>query len=965
MIIKAHSFAILTFLLGISFLSIAQEGVIRGTVFEDVTGESLIGVSVQIKDTSVGAVSDLDGKFSIPVAPGTYSIQISYISFQTIIINDVIVKKGEVTLLANIMLKEDVQTLDAVVVSADAIRDSESALLTVKRKAPNLMDGISSAKFRQTGDADASEAVKRVTGVSVEGGKYVFVRGLGDRYTKTTLNMVDIPGLDPDRNSIQIDIFPTNLIDNMMILKSSVAELPADFTGGVVNIETKDFPDEKIFNVSASVSYTPGMHFRNDYFMYRGGKTDWLGMDDGTRDLPPLARSEPNSFPAPGTRGFSPDDVNRFMRGFNKNLAPMDQTSFMNFSLGLSTANQKNLDNGNSLGYIFSATYKNSTTFYDDAIFGEYQRPNSPNEYEFVWATVQTGQVAEENALFGALGGLAYKTHLSKYKLAVLHLQNGEKKAARFFLDDNGSAVGKSGFTGFSDNLEFSQRGVTNVLLNGEHHNDDHTFTVDWRISPTLSKIVEPDIRKTAFTYTSSDTVLSPGAAGYPVRIWRNLEEINMVAKVDFKKDHNLFGEGSILKFGASQVYKERDFEILQYNLQFFGSQPEYNGNPDNVLRDEFLYPNGPVYFSSGNASPNSNAYNSTVSNTALYISNQFQLLKRMKAIIGLRAEKYVQRHTGRDAIYAGGDIQSGRSLDNAIVLDALDFFPSANFVYSLRDNQNLRLSYSRTIARPSFKELSFAQILDPVSNRTFNGGLFKYSDWDGNLRETMIDNFDLRWELFFQKGELFSVSAFYKKFQDPIELVRIPEGQTTNEFQPRNVGNGSVLGTELEFRKSLDFVSGALNSFFVSGNLTLVKSTIDMTDREFNARKGYEKERQTVETTRQMAGQAPYMINLGLSYENNDFGLDGGLFFNVNGSTLTVVGGGLFPDVYSNPFNSLNFNLTKSFGKEQNTALSFSVTNILNDVREEVYTGFDATDQYFSRFSPRTTFSVGLKHSF
>jgi hypothetical protein len=218
---------------------------------------------------------------------------------------------------------------------------------------------------------------------------------------------------------------------------------------------------------------------------------------------------------------------------------------------------------------------------------------------------------------------------------------------------------------------------------------------------------------------------------------------------------------------------------------------------------------------------------------------------------------------------------------------------------------------------------------------------------------------------MFMMKGQLFSISAFYKKFQDPIELVRIPEAQTTNEFQPRNVGNGAVLGTEIEFRKSLRFISPRIADFFFTGNVTLVHSTIDMTDLEFNARKEYQREGETIENTRAMAGQAPYLINLGLSYENPELGLDGGVFYNVNGPTLTVVGGGLFPDVYSEPFHSLNFNLNKEIGKEKRVSLTVSATNILNDLKENFYRGFNAQDQHYSRLNPGTSFSFGFRYKF
>lgn len=949
---------------GLSLTGFAQSGKIRGTVYEDATGETLIGVTVYIKGTTNGAVTDFDGKFEINTQPGTYDVQVSFVSYETITITGVEVKSGEVTLLENISLKESVEELEEVIITAEVIKDSESALLTVKRKSANLMDGISAAKFKKIGDSDAAGAVKRVTGVSVEGGKYVYVRGLGDRYTKTMLNAVDIPGLDPDRNSLQIDIFPTNLIQNMVVLKSSLAEMPADFTGGVVNIETKDFPEERVFDVSASIGYNPAMHFNSDFVSYEGSSTDVLGFDNGARELPLNARG--SQIPSP-IGNYPNQEVNDFVSSFNPNLGTTNQTSPMNFSLGLSLADQLSTRNDNKIGYIFSATYKNNTRFYDDVFFGEYQRPAQSNQYDMITAVTQEGVMSENNVLLGGLAGIAYKTRNSKLKLTLMHLQNGEKKAANFFIvdDPTSNAVGKSGYEGFSDNIEYSQRGLTNILLNGKHYNSDGTWEIDWRVSPTFSKITDPDIRRTAFTWLANDTTFVAGAAGNPSRIWRYLDEVNLVGKVDVTREYQFNGEQAKFKFGVSHVYKQRDYEILTYDLQFFGSQPEYNNNPQNVLTPDNIFPLGSIYYATGNNDPNPNSYNSNVNNLGLYVSNEFTAFTGLKATVGLRGEKYVQRHTGRDAIYAQGDTENGNNLDNEKVLDAFDLFPSANFIYSLTENQNLRASYSRTIARPSFKELSFAQILDPITNRQFNGGLFAYSGWDGNLTETRINNFDLRWELFMKRGQLISISAFYKTFDRPIELVRIPQQQTITELQPRNVGDGTVYGTEIELRKSLDFIAPALSKFSLSGNLTLVESQIDMTDLEFVARQNFEKEGESIQNTRAMAGQAPYIINGGIQYENAEKGFDAGFFYNVKGETLIVVGGGLYPDVYSEPFHSLNFNLNKSFGPGQRSSVNFGVSNILNDVREEFFTSFQASDQLFGRYNPGVEISLGLKYSF
>lgn len=944
-------------LLVISTFSFAQNGNIRGTVYEEATGEPLIGVTVVVQGTTKGAITDLDGKYNISLEPGTYNLQISFISFEMVTISDVIVKSDEVTLIDNIMLSESIQQLESVIITAEAIRDSEAALMKVKQKSASVMDGISATNFRRMGDSDAASAIKRVTGVSVEGGKYVYVRGLGDRYTKTTLNDVDIPGLDPDRNSLQIDIFPTNLINNMMVLKSSVAEMPADFTGGVVNIETKDFPDEKIFSVSASLGYNPSMHFNKDFVTYDGSSTDFLGFDNGTRALPSGARGE--DIPRPFS-GYSDQEISSFLKGFNPILGANTATSFMDYSLGISSGNQIALKNDNKLGYIFSLTYKSTTTFYDDQFYGEYQRPAESSDYELVPAILQEGALSEYNVLLGGLAGLAYKTQLSKYKLTLMHLQNGEKRAGQFYIEDdpNNSAVGKSGYEATSDNLDFSERGLTNILLSGDHLTENTKWKVNWRLSSTFSKITDPDIRRTAFSFTTSDTLFVAGAAGNPNRAWRYLDEVNLVGKIDITREYEAWGQEAKLKFGVSQIYKERDYEILTYDMQFFGAQPEFGYDPNNVLTDENLWPDGTIYYSSGNPEPNPNEYNSNVYNTGVYVSNEFSPLTSLKLILGLRAENYVQRHTGRD-------VQGTNVLENDKVLDAFDIFPSANVIYSLSEMQNLRVSYSRTIARPSFKELSFAQILDPISNRQFNGGLFAYSGWDGNLRETRINNFDLRWERFMSRGQILSLSAFFKTFDAPIELVRIPEQQTITEIQPRNVGEGRVYGAEVEFRKSLDFISPTLNAFSLSSNITYVKSIITMTDLEFNARKNFEKEGQTIDNKRDMAGQAPIIINTGLVFQNPDSGLEAGFFYNVQGRTLTIVGTGLYPDIYSVPFHSLNFNLTKSFGPDNRNSFSFKVSNLLNDVREEVYSSFRADDQLFERYSPGLAASFGIKYAF
>ena len=978
------------FLFSIStFFVFAQNGNIRGTLIEDATGEPLFGVTVQIKGTSTGAITDFDGKFDIPVEAGTYDLQASFVSFKTVTITGIVVTAGEVSLIDQIRLVEDVATLEEIVVTAEVIRTTEAALLTVKRKSANLIDGISAASFKKIGDSDAAGAVKRVTGVSVEGGKYIYVRGLGDRYSKTMLNGVDIPGLDPDKNSIQIDIFPTSLINNMIVSKTASAELPADFTGGLTNIETKDFPDEKILEASAGISFNPAMHFNSDFISAESSGTDFLGFDDGLRKLPTVAES--GDFPIPFFN--EEEDVNTFVNQFDPKLAPETSTSFLNYSLGFTSGNQLKLKNENTLGYILSLTYRSNTEFYDDQEYGDWQRTNEQDvaDFEMIPGKLRTGSRSEVNTLLGGLAGVAYKTNSSKYRFTAMHLQNGVSRGGQFDdqVDPTQRARGKSNYNGITDNLEYNQRGVTNFLLRGDHFFNNSGWNLDWSLSPTFSRIEDPDIRFSTFTIGESDGsfVFDSGGGGFPARLWRFLDEVNMVGSLNVKKDLNAFGRDGNFKFGLYNVYKDRSYNIKRLDVTFVTTSAPlipWSGDFNDILNNDDIFPNGrDLYYALPSYRVvNSNEYEATSNTSAFYVSTELNPTQNLKAILGVRAENFVQRHTGRDqdaarairaGVDSGGDIetvtndlkvQGENILIDDKVLDALDLFPSANLVYSLNDNQNLRFSYSGTIARPSLKELSFAEIIDPISDRTFIGSLFALDSWDGNLKETRINNFDLRWEMFLPAGQTFSVSAFYKSFDSPIELVQIPVARTSLTYQPRNVGDGQVLGFEFEFRKSLAFIAPTLEKFTLNGNLTIVESQIDMSEAEFEARSAFQKEGEIIENTREMAGQAPILINAGIQYEDYEKGFDAGFFYNVQGETLILVGGsGTNPDVFTEPFHSLNFNLNKSFNDKVD--FNFSVTNLLNDRREEFYQAFNAQDQVYTAFSPGITVGLGVKYKF
>ncbi len=935
----------------------AQNGTIRGAIFDESTGEPLYGVSVLVKETSTGAVTDFDGKFEIQLAPGSYTLQISYISFATVNLTEVVVESGKVNVLSDVLLKSEESELETVTVSAAAIRTTESALLSVKRNAPNLLDGITSATFRQIGDGDAASAVKRVTGVSIEGGKYVYVRGLGDRYTKTVLNGVDIPGLDPDRNTIQMDIFPTNVIDNIVVSKSFTAELPADFTGGVVDIETKDFPEEKTFRLNISGGLNPSMHFNKNYLTYQGGKTDWLGYDDGTRANPTGGRTDIPQFAEVigNPNGAKGQEFQQLLRGFNKTLGASTQTSMMDFGLSLSFGNQIARPKA-TWGYNAALTYKNDTEFYQDAQFNLFAKPIDSNQNELEALQIQSGNYGVNSVLLGGIAGIALKTKASKFKLNFLHLQNGESKAGIF--DYENSNLGAN-YEAKQYNLEYSQRGLSSILLSGNHFLKGNAWEINWKLAPTRSTIEDPDIRFTRFRLPTN--TISP-EVGLPARIWRNLEENNLVGKLDLTKNFSLWSQDAKVKFGGSYTFKERDFEIQSF--QFPTGTISLDGNPNSILKESNLFSatnrNG-VRYNPDFIPNNPNKFQSNLANMGGYASVEANPLPKLKTIVGLRVEKYTQ-------YYSGTNQNASIVFDEEKVLDDLDFFPTLNMVVALKETQNLRFSAARTIARPSFKELSFAEIIDPITGRTFVGGLFQETTnggteilWDGNLQSTRINNFDVRWELFQPKGETWSVGAFYKTFENPIEIVQFLSDP--GSFQPRNVGNGTLLGVELEFRKSLKFISPSLEKFLWTSNVTLTESQISMSATEKRSRQLTAREGQKIGDTRDMAGQAPYIVNTGVAYSDYTTGWEAGIYYNVQGPTLNMVGFGNRTDTYAVPFNSLNLNINKTFGADERIRTSLGVQNLLNDKREYIFSSYGAQDQFFTQLAPgmRVNFSVGF----
>ena len=904
--------------------------------------EPMAFANVIVKGSTIGTTTDFDGKYSLDLEPGEYTLTFSFVGYQTIEVSEVLIKSDEVE---QVDVTLSTNTLDEIIITTTVRKNTESAVLDIQKKSAVMLDGLSSQGIKKAGASNIASAVKSVPGVSVQGGKYVYVRGLGDRYTKSILNGVDIPGLDPDRNTIQMDIFPTNILENIIVIKSAAAEYPADFTGGVVDIVTRDFPTKKETSFSIGSAYNSEMHFKNDFLIGPSEGTDFLGFDNNSRSRP-INRYQY----IPGTFENYPL-LTQLTSSFNPILQAERKTSKNNFNFGFTTGNQFLVGDNDKLGYQFSLSYRNETSFYKNRVDNRLTKdPNNSSNYNLLTSRLSTGDEGENNIILSGLAGLVYKRENSKYKLNLLHIQNGESVGGYFNQEASQAGAGGGIEQYTKDVIQYTQRSVTNLLLNGQH-NIENGWNVDWKISPTLATVLDKDHRTTAFQITQEgDAIIAPSSSGYPQRVWRDLFEFNLANQVNFLKKYTLKDKPAKLKFGGGMTYKFRDFELDYYI--FTSTNPVVpNGQANNLLLTENIWTpetQAGTHLVFGNLYQSANSYEGEQRIYSGYFSNEFELIENLKSVVGIRTELFQSYYTGQN--------QSGSQVFyNEKIIDNFDIYPSANLILSLNENSNLRSSFSKTTARPSFKEASRAQIYDAISDRLFIGNL--------DLKPSYIDNLDMRYEIFGDKGDIIAFSGFYKTFKDPIELTFF--ASAPNQLTARNLGAAKVYGAEFEIRKPLNIISDDVRKWRFSLNASLIKSSLEMFEDEYNNRLNAARDGESISRTRDLQGQSPFLINSNIEFLNEETGFQYGLFYNVQGRTLEVVGTGIVPDVYTVPFHSLNFNLKKFLDNDGKSSISIKAKNILNSKKESVYESFNISDEIWTSRIQGTEISIGYSLKF
>ncbi len=927
------------------------KGKVTGTVVDAQTGDPLVGTNVFFEGTMIGTASDLDGNYTITnVPPGSYDLVLSMIGYAKTVVQDVKVEADEIAKY-DIALKPEALESDEVVVMAELIRNTESALLKERQKAVAVSDAISAEAISRTGSGDAAEAMTKVTGASLVDNKYVYVRGLGDRYSNTLMNGALLPSADPDRNSVSIDVLPSNFLESIVTVKTFTPDQPGSFTGGSVNIRTTTFPERFKLSFSTSTSYNTQSTLEDGVLTYPGGATDWLGIDDGTREIPAALSSPDVELPDIGSAFTNREkalELDRLSKSFNSVMTPTQRRAPINQSHSFSIGNQTSLF-GKALGYFASLNYGRKFSAYDGGTSAQYQLTGKVAEVnELTNLFLLSDSRGSEDVLWGGLANLSLKLDPNHSFHATYSYNRSGESTSRYQVGPLPRDLAPGTFYE-TRVLRFVERELQSAQLSGEHvFSNLLKARVEWTTSLSKSKQDEPDLRFFSNDFTpvtrggATDTLYSIAPSNYsrPVRYFRDLEEdvwdSYLNVSIPFKQWSGFKGT---FKLGGAFGHKERTFRERRF--EYFQSSLRYDGNPETFFSDEKvgIVDSTTRFFNFGNyivdASQLSNNYDGDQDISAVYGMVDLPLFRRLRLITGVRFESTRM------------DVASVDSLKERGALSTDDILPSLNLIYNVADNVNLRAAYGRTLARPTFRELAPYASFDFVGDFIFIG--------NASLKRTLVDNFDLRWEWFPAPGEILAVSGFYKNFDNPIERAIV---SNNNQGQFQNVDHARVMGLEFELRKRLGFLHKALDNFQFGGNLTLINSKVDIPEKELLPILELNPD---ASDERALQGQSPYVLNLDLGYANRDFGTSVNVFYNVFGRRLSEVSLGGTPNVFEQPRGMLDMTLSQRIWR--GLSLKFGAKNLLNSSMRKAHT-FKGEDFVVGEHKTGRTFTFGTSYN-
>ena len=854
-------------------------GRIVGRIVDATTGAGIAEAGVQVVGTTLGTRSGVDGRFTLSAVPaGTVTLMARRIGYASKSVTGLVLEAGK-TLDQSITLSSASVQLTAQVVTASKERGTVNDAIDAQRTAVGVVNSVTAEQISKSPDGDAAQAVKRVSGVTVQDGKYVFVRGLGERYTTSSLNGARVPSPEPEKRVVPLDMFPAGLLQTITTSKTFTPDQQGDFSGAMVDIKTKEFPASRSGTLQLGSGYAYGATGSNVFTATSvGGES--FAMVNHQRDLPPLIRSLGNL----QNLNLNQGDKNLLVSQFRNSWTPKNGTGSPLLNGSASFGGNDPVLFGHRVGYLVSGSISSGTDVKDGQIRALADRGTTKGE------TIEidrfTGQTSSQSVLWGGLTNVS--TLLGEgSRISFNGLFNRSA--------DNDARVEIGSFTADAlpvkiTRMQYTERGIYSGQFAGEHQiGESQRF--DWTATASGVRRYEPD-RSAFVQIVERDTPNGPdvlrwysSGSGAAVRTYSDLNENSHEYSAKYQVSFGPAASQTIVKLGGLYRATSRDAQSLSYAFSANGASNELRELPmEQIFDGRFTTPDSKVF----DIAPLSQggSYVARDELSAGFLMAEVPVGTRLRFVGGARYES--------DQLVV--DAASTLGSPVSTTKDWKDLLPSLALNVKLTETQQLRFSGSRTLARPEYRELS------PITSRDVVGG--ENVRGDENLQRTNVSNADIRWEMYPSAGEIFSVGVFAKKFTNPIERVYASGSGGTSTVFFTNAKSADNFGVELELRKDLAGLGKLFEPLTFFSNVTVMQSQIHLYDST---------EASATNLNRRMVGQAPYVFNAGLTYSGRSGGSTATVLFNRVGERITAAGASPLPDAIESSRNVLDFSLRQA----------------------------------------------------
>ena len=906
-----------------AFIAQAQKAKLSGKV-TSARNESLIGVTITLKsDRNQVTKTDVEGRFSFNIDVNKkYSVVLSYVGYKTKTLEDIKSTQSGEEVTLDVLLEESGVKLADVTVSANRSSNkgsTDNALISFQKNTNTVASVISAESIKRSPDRNTAEILKRTPGTSIQEGKYIIVRGLADRYNQAMLNGILLTSTEPDRKTFSFDLFPAQIIDNIIINKAFVPELPGEWAGGLIQVNTKDIPTKNFLNIQFATSYNT-QSTGKEFFKDKGGKTDWYGIDDGTRSLPNGYTTKSN---------FDTSNIafkTALGKTMSNNWVPVKSVATPNYSFQLNGGFSSTLW-GKKIGGMIGVNFAENQRIQDNL---NQQNTLEANKFSIIYKYDDKKYITDIN--MGAIAGFSiYLNPLNKisYK-AIVNVKSNNSFTQRFGNEYSRGDLMKGNEFTFAQNTFFTNQ------LNGEH-SLSNKLKFNWYGAFNILDSYSPDQRR--LLYTKSAT----GSDSYVLNISNSLSQQSGSRIFQSLSDYIYTGGGDLtyklkqntIKAGYMIQVKDRIYDAALFANFLPKDNPALRALPADVVF-------APENF--GNGTDNKFGFDAIKGRNFRYMANtilnagylQFdnKVSEKVRMVWGLRVENF-------DQLVGSVKVWDPRHTYSKVT----DYLPGLNTTIKLNQNSNLRITASQTVIRPELRELSFLNIFDFELNASVQG--------NPNLKRTKITNTDIRYELYPGSGEVLTAGVFYKNFENAIEQIFSEGSGGASTFSYQNAKNAITYGVELEARKKL-------NKFFTfQANASFINSKI---------------KDENLKLERQLQGQSPYLINVGLLYDVVEKGFNATLLFNQIGERIYLVGdmqaGSASPDIYEAPRALVDFQMSKKVMNNK-AEIKFSISDLLNQ-QQTFYQNLNTNNVKYEkgidavRFSRKfgSTFGISFNYS-